>query len=237
MARPMPARALLIAGILALSCPTLLEARTLPRRGAVRKPRAFQIQIPFPCGTQVRVSCAYGCKAHKRTRSPISTNDYYAVDMIRPEPGNGFDKPIVAAASGVVRFAGWTRGGWAPYGKAVYIQHDFKDRQGHRYESIYGHLNRVLVRDGQRVRAGSIIGTMGGSSRGRLHRFGHHLHFAMYRGAGPRLGGGRAVVPEPMGHFEDLRRGMVMEACGKPTDVLALFGDAPVDESATGGLP
>ncbi len=229
-------RALFILGILGLLAPLLAEARTFPRRGAVRKPRAFKIQVPFPCGTRVRVSCAYGCKAHKRTRSKNSTNDYYAVDMIRLEQGNGFNKAVVAVADGVVRYAGWTRGGWAPYGKIVYIEHAYKDRQGHHYQSIYGHLHRVKVREGQLVKAGTVIGTLGGSSRHRLHRFGHHLHFAMYRGAGSRLGGGRAMVPEPMGHYEDLRPRQVLEACGKPADVLALFGDAPAGDDASGGL-
>ena len=212
------------------------SARTLPRRGAARKPRALKIQIPFPCGTEVRVSCAYGCKAHKRTHATSSTNDYYAVDMSRLEAANGFDKPVVAAASGVVRYAGWTRGGWAPYGKAVYVEHDFRDGQGARYQSIYAHLNRVTVKAGQRVKAGTVIGTLGGSSRHRLHRFGPHLHFALYRGAGPQLGGGQAVVPEPMGQFEDIRRGQVLKACGKPADVVALFGIEDPTESAEGGL-
>jgi len=187
------------------------------------------------------VSCGYGCKAHKRTRHENSTNDYYALDFSRLEANNGFDKSVVAAASGVVRYAGWTRGGWAPYGKIVYIDHDFRDRQGSRYQSIYAHLNRVSVKPGQRVTAGTIIGTLGGSSRGRLRRFGPHLHFALYSGAGRHLGGGRAVVPEPMGHFEDISRGKVLEACGKPADVMALFdgargvNGAPL-EDATGGL-
>jgi hypothetical protein len=39
-----------------------------------------------------------------------------------------------------------------------------------------------------------------------------------------------------MGQHEDLRRGRVLEACGRPDAILAMFG---VDESdlATGGLP
>jgi murein DD-endopeptidase MepM/ murein hydrolase activator NlpD len=235
----MPARSIsILLGASLFLFSSISEARTIPRRGAVRKPRAFKIQVPFPCGTQVRVSCAYGCKAHKRTRARKSTNDRYALDLTRVEKGNGFNKPVVAVADGVVLRAGWARGGWAPYGKYVYIQHDFKDRRGQHYQSMYAHLHRVAVRPGQRVRKGMIIGSLGGSSRRRLHRYGPHLHFAMYRGARSTLGGGRALVPEPLGQYEDIRRGSVMEACGAPDTVLALFGvDADeIDETATGGL-
>jgi murein DD-endopeptidase MepM/ murein hydrolase activator NlpD len=221
--------------VAALSSALAAEARTLPRRGAARKPRTFEIQPPFPCGTEFKVACAYGCRAHKRTNSKMVTNDYYAIDLIRNEASNGAGKSVVAVAPGVVRFAGWTHGGWAPYGKAVYIEHDFVDREGKRYESIYAHLDHVKVRDGQRVDAGTPVGTLGGSSKGERHRFGPHLHFAMYRNAGRSslLGGGQAVVPEPFGGLEDVQVGMRAVACQKPTLPVAL---GPIPADAVGGL-
>jgi hypothetical protein len=195
--------------------------------------------MPFPCGVKVKVNCSYGprcSRAHKRTRSKFSTNDYYALDLSRKEKGNGHDKAVVAVADGIVRLAGWAKRGWAPYGKIVYIEHSFRDNRGRKYQSLYAHLNRVSVRPGQLVKAGDVIGTLGGSSRRRLRRYGSHLHFAVYRGAGSKLGGGRAVVPEPMGHHEDIRRGMVMEACGMPDRTIA-FGSSPFSlETAKGGL-
>jgi murein DD-endopeptidase MepM/ murein hydrolase activator NlpD len=219
--------------------PSQLEARTLPRRGAAVKPRRFKIRAPFPCGVKVRISCGYGpragSRAHRRIRYTHSTNDYYALDMMRLEANNGFDKPVVAVASGRVLYAGWARRGWAPYGKIVYIQHDFKDSRGRRYQTLYAHLNRVKVRRGARVRAGTTIGTLGGSSRRRLRKYGPHLHFAMYRGASRWLGGGRAVVPEPMGKHEDLRRRMEFEACGEPAERIVLR-PLPEDLTAVGGL-
>lgn len=211
-------------GILALlavtvAAPASVSARTLPRRGAVSKPRTFAIQSPFPCGTQVRVNCGYGpsCSpAHRRTREDGSTNDHYALDLTRAEPGSGHGKAIVAVASGVVRQAGWARGGWAPYGLLVYIEHDYRDGRGNRYFSLYAHLSRVTVRAGQRVVAGDPIGALGGSSRGRQGRFGSHLHFAVYQNARPTLGGGRAVVPEPLDAYEDLGGGLQLVACQAP---------------------
>jgi murein DD-endopeptidase MepM/ murein hydrolase activator NlpD len=215
--------------------PAAAQARTAPAPGAVTKPRSFRMRLPFPCGTWVRVNCHYGKRAHKRTVARHSTNDFHALDLVRAERGNGAHKSVVAVADGVVRYAGWTRGGWRPYGKIVYIEHTYRDRRGYRYQSLYAHLYSVKVRRGQRVAAGEVIGTLGGSSKGQHDRFGAHLHFALYRGAGARLGGGRAVVPEPLGAFEDFRPGMAVQACGAPERQVAFVraGSRP----AIGGLP
>jgi murein DD-endopeptidase MepM/ murein hydrolase activator NlpD len=185
----------------------------------------------------VRVNCAYGthCSpAHKRTHSPSATNDHYALDLVRLAPGNGFDKSVVAVAPGVVRYAGWTTRGFSPYGKVVYLEHAYRDSEGHRYQTLYAHLNRVKVSKGQRVRAGEAIGTLGGSSKGRLGKLGFHLHFAMYQDARPVLGGGRAVLPEPLGRFASLQPGTQFVSCGKTEpDRVALVPYPPL---AFGGL-
>jgi murein DD-endopeptidase MepM/ murein hydrolase activator NlpD len=99
----------------------------------------------------------------------------------------------------------------------VYIEHDYRDPQGHRFQTLYAHLHRVLVEKGQRVAAGTAVGTLGGSSQGELKHFNPHLHFAMYRDAKPRLGGGEAWRPEPMGGTRNLRTGLRMIACGPPS--------------------
>lgn len=166
--------------------------------------------------------------------APGATNDHYALDLTRNESGGGAGKAVLSVASGVVRVAGWARRGWAPYGKLVYVEHDFRDRQGRKFQSLYAHLDSVSVRPGQRVPAGARLGTLGGSSRGRRGRFGPHLHFAMYVGARPTLGGGRALVPEPMGEYEDLHRGMVMTACAKPAEPVVTL--VPGEDWAFGGL-
>jgi murein DD-endopeptidase MepM/ murein hydrolase activator NlpD len=212
-----------------LLLPSVGESRTPPRRGAASKPRSFLIQPPFPCGTPIRVNCGYGARAHRRVSAVSSTSDYYAVDLVRADDANnGFNMPVVAVAAGVVRVAGWAQHGWAPYGKVVYVEHDFRDRSGERFYSLYAHLNRVTVREGQRVEAGSTIGTLGGSSKRRLHAFGAHLHFAMYKGARPNLGGGRSVVPEPMGAAgEDLQRGTQMVACAAPAPLPVASSSLP----------
>jgi len=177
----------------------------------------LRLQAPFPCGVKIHILCGYGCApAHVRTNDPRMSNEYYALDFVREDGRNGFDKPVVSVAAGVVLSAGWATGGGSPYGRMVYIEHAYRDSRGHHYQSLYAHLNSVLVSKGQRVEAGTVLGTLGGSSSGDPRRFGPHLHFAMYQDARPGLGGGHAWRPEPMGGYRDLRTGLTMIACAKP---------------------
>ena len=81
------------------------------------------------------------------------------------------DEPILATASGVVVRCGPS----GEYGKAVEIAH----RAG--YTTIYGHLDVVLVKEGQRVRRGERVGLAGSTGRST----GTHLHYEVRRGDKP----------------------------------------------------
>ncbi len=70
---------------------------------------------------------------------------------------------IFAARAGKVIFAGWQSG----YGKVVVLDH------GGGYKSYYGHLNRILVKRGEAVRALQVIAKSGNTGRST----GPHLHF------------------------------------------------------------
>jgi murein DD-endopeptidase MepM/ murein hydrolase activator NlpD len=70
--------------------------------------------------------------------------------------------PELAAASGKVTWAGW-----GSYGIYVEIDH------GNGFTTVYGHMSRVLVGQGQLVRQGQLIGLMGATGRAT----GPHLHF------------------------------------------------------------
>src|SRR5438874_4859691 len=87
-----------------------------------------------------------------------------------------FNQPVLAAADGVVTYADWQRSGcWTcGYGQEVLIDH------GNGFITRYGHLSRIGVGAGQRVRRGQVLGISGttGSSSGE------HLHFGVYRAAG-----------------------------------------------------
>ncbi|MGB5592593.1 MAG: M23 family metallopeptidase [Crocosphaera sp.] len=75
--------------------------------------------------------------------------------------------PIVAAASGVVVFAGWSTKG---LGHQVTIRHPDGNL------SIYGHNQRLLVSRGQTVKIGQQIAEMGSTG----FSTGPHLHFEIH---------------------------------------------------------
>ncbi len=74
--------------------------------------------------------------------------------------------PIYAAAAGVVESAGPAPG----YGNLIVIRHD------QHTITFYGHEERILVRAGQRVRAGDVIALEGN----RGFSTGPHLHFGVH---------------------------------------------------------
>lgn len=71
--------------------------------------------------------------------------------------------PVVATADGIVSFADW-RGG---YGRMVALLH------GGGVETRFAHLSRILVRAGQRVLRGEVVGLVGSTGRST----GAHLHY------------------------------------------------------------
>ncbi len=74
--------------------------------------------------------------------------------------------PIVAPADGVVTEVGSDYG----YGKFVHVSH------GYGYKTIYGHLDKSLVKVGQRVKRGQEIARVGSSGRST----GPHLHYEIH---------------------------------------------------------
>ena len=85
--------------------------------------------------------------------------------------------PILAAADGVVTWAGWglyrgTNDQDDPYGLAVAIRHSFGFDRRQLY-TIYAHMDRVDVSVGQQVRAGEQLGVIGTTG----FTTGPHLHF------------------------------------------------------------
>lgn len=77
---------------------------------------------------------------------------------------NSVGTPIKAAKSGRVIVAGFNAGG---YGNWVIIDH------GGGFSTLYGHMSKVRVSEGQSVKQGDRIGDMGSTG----HSTGPHLHF------------------------------------------------------------
>ena len=76
-------------------------------------------------------------------------------------------KPVKCTAEGKVVFAGY-RG---DYGNLVIISH------GEEYQTYYGHLSEILVKEGQEVKVSTFIGKVGSTGRST----GPHLHYEIIR--------------------------------------------------------
>lgn len=81
----------------------------------------------------------------------------------------GSGRPIVAAHAGTVVRAGWWSGG---YGISVLISH------GNGVYTHYAHMSADVVRVGQRVGTGQLIGRVGSTG----HSSGPHLHYEVWSG-------------------------------------------------------
>jgi murein DD-endopeptidase MepM/ murein hydrolase activator NlpD len=78
---------------------------------------------------------------------------------------------VLATADGVVEFTGW----YGDYGKAVIIRHPSG------YLTLYGHLSQIDVKEGQKVKAGDVVGRVGSTGRST----GPHLHYEVIKGNKP----------------------------------------------------
>ncbi len=83
--------------------------------------------------------------------------------------------PIYSTANGLVVFARDVRLGW---GNVVVIRHIYYEgSQLKTVDSLYGHLDRILIKEGRQILRGQQIGTMG-TNRGMYPA---HLHFEIHK--------------------------------------------------------
>ena len=115
-----------------------------------------------------RMSSGYGTRIH-----PVlgGRRGHKGIDLAGPT-----GTPIYATADGVVSRADW----FSSYGLYVSLEH------GGSLQTRYGHMSRLNVAAGQRVRKGEIIGYVGSTGRST----GPHLHYEV------RVNG-EAVNPVP----------------------------------------
>lgn len=124
-----------------------------------------------------RVSSRFGSRVDPFTRRHTF---HGGVDIAAPEGTS-----VHASRGGkIVRVSTNARG----YGKLVVIEHDFG------YHTYYGHLSRIDVRKGAKVRPGQVIGAVGATGRAT----GPHLHFEVRKDGkrkNPASVHGLAVLP------------------------------------------
>lgn len=122
-----------------------------------------------------------------RITSPYGARRHPILGYVRMHAGIDFGarygSPIYAVADGTVTFAG-RHGG---HGNYVRLRH------GGGLDTGYGHMSRIAVASGSRVRAGQVIGYVGSTGLST----GPHLHFEAYRGGRTINPAGIAVIQRP----------------------------------------
>ena len=149
--------------------------------------------------------------------TPVQTAAFTSSYGVRSDPFQGraamhagidlsgpIGTPIYATADGIVSSSGWHNGG---YGNLIKLDH------GRGIETRYAHLSAALVRPGQRVKRGDMIGKMGSTGRST----GSHLHYEV------RIDG-RAVNPIPFMKSTDYILALRNRSGGASMDAVALGG-------------
>lgn len=117
-----------------------------------------------PLKGEWNVTTPYGPRTHPITGNP---SFHTGVDL---SAGSG--TPIFAASNGIIRKAVH---GDSIYGNQIILG------MGHKWQTMYGHLSRLAVKPGQRVRRGQIIGYVGSTGLST----GPHLHYELWHKQNP----------------------------------------------------
>ncbi|MEU7478373.1 VCBS repeat domain-containing M23 family metallopeptidase [Lentzea sp. NPDC042327] len=124
------------------------------------------LELPFICGTSW-VGNSGASSAHR--------NNEIDWNMSGTSGNEDLGEPVLAAAAGTVSAEG---GETSAYGNYLEIDH------GGGYSTLYAHLDKKSVHDGDTVRQGQVIGTVGNTD-GNTSGLSAHLHFEFRnRGSG-----------------------------------------------------
>ncbi len=109
-------------------------------------------------------SSSYGPRVH-----PITGRSSFHTGVDLP---TGMGTPVIAPSGGIVLK---TVSGDSIYGNQIVLDH------GRHYESMYGHLSGYVVKPGQRIHRGQVIGYVGSTGLST----GPHLHFETWKNYQP----------------------------------------------------
>ncbi len=134
----------------------MIPSRNPSLLGLLSSPAVNPGEIPSIWPVEGEVTAGFG-----ERMDPFSGEGAFHPGMDIAAPSG---TPVRAAADGIVLHAG---PGEAGYGNEILIDH------GSGMATKYGHLRRIFVIEGQEVRKGQIIGSVGMTGRAT----GPHLHY------------------------------------------------------------
>ncbi len=119
---------------------------------------------------QANLSFDWPVDSAKLTRGflPKKRRPHWGLDLAAPR-----GTPIYASQIGHVVYTGKDFRG---YGKMVLVEND------HGWATLYAHLDKILVSEGQKVLPGDLIAQMGRTGRAT----GYHLHFEIRKNKSPQ---------------------------------------------------
>lgn len=122
--------------------------------------RKFPAIMPLRPGSYTRISSKFG-KRDSPTQGASANHRGIDIPAV-------LGTPVYAPADGVVESTSLAAGG---YGKMIRMKHSFG------FSTIYGHLDDILVKAGQQVNRGKVIGIVGNTGI----TTGPHLHYEILK--------------------------------------------------------
>lgn len=135
---------------------TANEVDSDPLQKKIEEFKYVLAQTPIGFPLEGRLSSRFGHRANPFTGQHIESHSGLDIK-------GDYGDPVKTTADGIVSFAGVQSG----YGNLVIIDH------GDNYQTYYGHLSSILVKNGQQVQTNELIGKVGATGRAT----GTHLHY------------------------------------------------------------
>ncbi|MCX6179030.1 MAG: M23 family metallopeptidase [Chlorobiales bacterium] len=133
-----------------------------PEKGELTEnpnPTSFFSSVPNIRPVGGKITSDFGLRLHPIYHIPLL---HAGIDFSVPE-----GTKVQSAGDGIVAYAGYDKG----YGQKVTINH------GYGYKTIYAHLSKSLVRQGQRIKQGEIIALSGNTGVST----GPHMHYEVHK--------------------------------------------------------
>ena len=116
---------------------------------------AMPLDVPVAAGIDYHKTSGFGTRVDP-FRGTLSF--HAGVDLAAPTGTR-----VLATNDGRIEFAGWK----TAYGNVVDVKHEYG------FSTRYGHMSQILVRNGQLVKKGQVIGVEGSTGRST----GEHIHY------------------------------------------------------------